>query len=205
MTDPTNRRPEDPDSGSGATPYPPPAGAAQDPYGDQPGERADGSGQTPGQPGAGQPPYGQPPYGQPGSGGPGSAPGGYPAPGYGYGDAYRPPRNGLGVAALVLGILGLLIAWVPVFGILGLLLGVAAVILGFLGRGRAKRGEATNPGAALAGIILGFLAVALAGIITAGLVAFFGSGEGRDYLDCVSRAGGNQAEVQRCAERFGRR
>lgn len=62
------------------------------------------------------------------------------------------PANGYGVAALVLGILSVVIfcAWG-----LGIILGTLALIFGILGRKRANRGEANNGGMALAGIILG--------------------------------------------------
>ena len=68
-----------------------------------------------------------------------------------------PPRtDGLGIAALIVAILGLVFCWSVVRGIV---LGVVAVILGFVGRGRVKSGEASNGGVALAGIVLGALAV----------------------------------------------
>ncbi|HEY5336364.1 MAG TPA: DUF4190 domain-containing protein [Mycobacteriales bacterium] len=132
-----------PEDGPPPAPYvPPPAPAA-------------GSGRPP-MPG----PYagGPPSYGPP----PGYGPPGYGAPGYGqpgYGDAYGygapPPRNGFGVTALVLGIIGLLTSWF----LIGVLPGVLAVVFGALGRGRAKRREATNRGMATAGIVLGILAI----------------------------------------------
>ncbi|HZI98590.1 MAG TPA: DUF4190 domain-containing protein [Actinomycetales bacterium] len=91
-----------------------------------------------------------PGYGQP------AAPG-YNEPGYGPGAAA--PKNGLGTAALVLGIIGLLLAFIPVIGILGGLLGIVGVILGVIARGKVKRGDATNGGVALVGIILSVLAI----------------------------------------------
>ncbi|MFG1667187.1 DUF4190 domain-containing protein [Streptomyces sp. Y7] len=42
-----------------------------------------------------------------------------------------------------------------------IVVGVLAVIFGAVGRGKARRGEATNPGQALAGIICGVAGVAL--------------------------------------------
>jgi hypothetical protein len=66
-------------------------------------------------------------------------------------------RNGAGTAALVLGILGLLTSWLLVGGVLG----VFAVICGFVGIGRANRREATNHGSAVAGVVLGLLAIAV--------------------------------------------
>lgn len=71
---------------------------------------------------------------------------GHGAPGAG------PPRNGIGTAALVLGIVtavGFLL-W-P----LALVTGVLAVIFGVIGRRRAGQGVATNGGQALGGLICG--------------------------------------------------
>jgi hypothetical protein len=53
-------------------------------------------------------------------------------------------RNGLGLAGLILGIVGILFGLVPLtFWIAGTL-GVIGLSLSFAGRGRVKRGEATN-------------------------------------------------------------
>ncbi|MGI5340361.1 DUF4190 domain-containing protein [Streptomyces sp. CA-181903] len=67
------------------------------------------------------------------------------------------PDNGFGTAALVLGIVSLVLA---VSVVLGLVLGVLAVIFGAVGRAKAVRGVATNRGQALAGLILGALGLA---------------------------------------------
>ncbi|MGY0017984.1 DUF4190 domain-containing protein [Streptomyces sp. YJ-C3] len=71
-------------------------------------------------------------------------------------------RNGLGTAALILGIIGALSGLIPIMFWLAGVLGVVALILGLTGRGRAKRGEATNKGVALAGVILAVLSLGLA-------------------------------------------
>ncbi len=90
--------------------------------------------------------YGQGPYG----------PGVYQPGSYGYPVApfYVPPApsNGMGLAALVLGIVGTVLAPTVV---LGAVLGVLAIVFGAVGRVKARKGEATNPGQALAGLILG--------------------------------------------------
>ncbi|MER6822749.1 DUF4190 domain-containing protein [Streptomyces cellulosae] len=89
-------------------------------------------------------PYGYPPVGQ-----------GYP----GWGGVPSLPSNGMGVASLVLGIIAAaaFCLW-PV----AIVLGVLAVIFGAIGRGKANRGEATNGGQALAGVICGAVGSALA-------------------------------------------
>jgi hypothetical protein len=85
---------------------------------------------------------------------------GYPPPGAGYvwAAAAAPPSNGMGIAAMVLGICAaaLFCLW-P----LAILLGIMAVIFGSIGRAKARRGEATNPGHALAGIICGVAGILL--------------------------------------------
>lgn len=142
------------------------------------------------------PPPGPPP---PPSYGP--YPGSYPPPPQGspYG-GYPPrpsaPQNGLGIAALVTAIIALL----TVVG--GVVLGVVAVILGFLGWGKAKRGEATNGGVAVAGIVLGFLSIIEAIVVIGLFIWGFGEVGGTDYVDCLSRAGSDQEAVQRCADQF---
>ena len=136
------------------------------------------------------PPPGAPP--PPGYGGPPPGYGGGP-PGYGgYG---RQAKNGMGIAALVLGIIGLLSSFFLVGGLFGLL----AVIFGVMGRGRAKRGEATNGGMALAGLILGALALAIA-LFVGVIIAMFAD-DISSYADCVEQAQ-TQAEIDKCARDF---
>ena len=66
------------------------------------------------------------------------------------------PQNGMGTAALVLGILGLV-------GCLGLtvLLPLLATIFGALGRKKAKEGLANNGGQATAGLVMGIIGLAI--------------------------------------------
>ncbi|WP_344396962.1 DUF4190 domain-containing protein [Streptomyces vastus] len=87
----------------------------------------------------------------------------YPAtpgrgPGYGWPGMPMAPSNGMGTAGLVLGIVSAVgfCLW-PV----AIILGILAVIFGAIGRGKARRGEATNAGQALAGIICGVAGTAL--------------------------------------------
>jgi hypothetical protein len=109
------------------------------------------------------------------------------------------PRNGLGTTALVLAIVGLLFCW-SVFG--GIVLGILAVIFGFVGRGRVKRGEANNGGVATAGIILGFLSV-IAGVVFIALYVWvFSLFGGGDFVDCMNKAGDDTAAQNKCADEF---
>ncbi|WP_330173358.1 DUF4190 domain-containing protein [Streptomyces sp. NBC_01498] len=92
---------------------------------------------------------------------------GYGYPGYGHTGWQPPAANGMGVAAMTLGILS--ICLFCVYGIVGVILGTLAVIFGVVGRKRAERGEATNAGQALSGIITGTIGIVL-GAITMGLI-----------------------------------
>ena len=148
-----------------ASAVPPPPVAPTGPY--------DPVGHTPGPYGA-QPPGPYPPAGY---GGPyGGVPAGYgyghqgpAAHGYGYGMPFHRPNNGLGVAALVLGIVGTVLFFTT---ILAAILGVLALIFGIVGRIRASKGEATNGGQALAGLILGIVAILVSiGVLTAVIVS----------------------------------
>lgn len=149
-------------------------------------------------PNPGAPPPGGAPY-QPYPYPPGPYPGGYP-PAPPYGEYPSPaPRNGLGIAALVVGIIALIGA-ISVVG--GILLGIVAVVLGFAGRARAKRGEATNGGTALAGIIVGVVAMVAGLAFIAFWVGLFNQVGASDYLECLQQAGQDRAKVQECSDQF---
>lgn len=106
------------------------------------------------QPGATQP-YGQAgmdtPYEQQGSPAAYGPPGAPAAPQYGY--APPLPKNDLGVWALVTGILSYVMC--------PLLLGIAAIITGTMSRRAADEGLANNRGMGTAGLVLGWVNVAL--------------------------------------------
>ena len=98
----------------------------------------------------------------------------------------------------MLGILALLLG----FFVIGGLLGIVAIVLGVMGRRRAKRGEATNGGMAIAGIVLGVLSIVLAGLVIAGVAAVFNSEEFGNLADCLASAGDDAAAQQQCQEDF---
>ncbi|MFJ3905903.1 hypothetical protein [Streptomyces sp. NPDC090025] len=93
-----------------------------------------------------------------------------PYPGYGQQGWGMQPSNGMGTAAMVVGICGVALAFCS-YGILGLILGAVALGLGIAGRKKARRGEATNGGQALAGVILGAVGLAL-GVAGIALIVF---------------------------------
>lgn len=155
--------------------YPPPpdqsnqGGYQYDPYGGQAGSQPP----SPQQPGYGspqqQPGYGSPQqaYGQPGM--PPQMPPAYTAA------PVAQPSNGMGVAALVLGILGLTTGWIPGVNYVTWIMSLLAIIFGGIGISKANKGEATNKGMAITGLVLGCIAFALAIIVIVLAVAFFAS------------------------------
>lgn len=136
--------------GQGGYPSPPPPGQpyAGQPYAAQP---------YPSQPYPGQP-YLGPTYPGPPAGPP---PSGYAYPG-GYG--FAQPRNGMGTAGLVLGIIGVVLCWTLW---VGWIINILAIIFGGVGMSRANHGVATNKSSAAAGLVLGVIGLA------AGLVIWF--------------------------------
>ncbi|MFF8553533.1 DUF4190 domain-containing protein [Streptomyces sp. NPDC015501] len=105
--------------------------------------------------------------------------GGYPGYGaYGVGPAaWGPaPNNGLGTAAMVIGIVS--VVGFCLYG-LNIILGILALIFGIIGLGRAKRGEATNRGMALAGVILGSVGIVVGATIL-GLIIWAATTADRD-------------------------
>jgi amino acid transporter len=133
-----------------------------------------------------QQPYSQQPYSQ--------------QPYYG---GYQPPpvgpKNGLGISALVTAIIGLVFCWTVVGGVV---LGVLAAILGIVGYGRAKRGQATNTGVAIAGIVLGALAVIVSLAFIPIWMGVFSEVGGTDYMDCVAHAGSDPKAVEGCVNQL---
>lgn len=131
--------------------------------------------------------------------------GGYSAPGPGdYSGRYSGPpvqaRNGLGVAALVLGILSL----PAIFTIfLGIILGLLAVIFGLIGMGRAKRGEATNRGMAIAGVVTGAIGLVVSVVFIAVGVSFLFSHKTQinNLTQCIQNAHTTQAQTD-CQNQF---
>lgn len=64
------------------------------------------------------------------------------------------PRNGLGVAGFVLGLLAALFSLIPIIGVIAWPLAILGLIFGILGVLRARKGVATNKGLAIAGTVL---------------------------------------------------
>ncbi|MCZ2804884.1 DUF4190 domain-containing protein [Modestobacter sp. VKM Ac-2983] len=120
------------------------------------------------------PPAGQPPYDMP--------PVGY-AP---QGGQQPDPRkgSGLAIAALVLGIIALLLCWVPIINNFAAVLAVVGLALGIPALISARRGKRTGSGLAVAGVVLSV--VALVGVFAT--QAFYG-----EVIDDVTEEINNSA------------
>jgi hypothetical protein len=86
-----------------------------------------------------------------------------PPYGYGqqpyYGAPPQPQNNTLGLVGMILGIVSIPLALCCTF--MGIPLGIAAVVLGILGKQKADRGLANNRGQAIAGLACGAAGIAL--------------------------------------------
>ncbi|MEW1721110.1 DUF4190 domain-containing protein [Streptomyces sp. NPDC093109] len=103
----------------------------------------------------------------------------------------QPARNGLGTAALILGIIGALSGLIPLFFWLAGVLGVIGLILGLSGRGRAKRGQATNKKAATAGAVLALVSL---GLSVWGMVVTFSAVD--DLVNDIDKATSSQSATK---------
>ncbi|MET7516214.1 DUF4190 domain-containing protein [Streptomyces sp. NPDC005480] len=101
-------------------------------------------------------------------------------PGYGWPGMQPQPANGMGVAALTLGIISAagFILW-PI----AIIIGILAIIFGAIGRAKASRGEATNRGQALAGLICGIGGLVLALVMMFFVIAYSDSSSDSDSSD----------------------
>jgi uncharacterized protein DUF4190 len=146
-------------------------------------------------------PESAPPYPYPYHHQPGLSPGGSPPPPpyYRYPPPPVEPKNGLGIASLVLAIVALLSVW-TVF--IAIVVGPAAVVVGFIGRGRVRRGIANNGGVAIAGIALGALAIIVGVAFIPIYTVVWNDVGGGDYIDCIQKANNDRLEEQRCADQF---
>ncbi|MFU8841719.1 MAG: DUF4190 domain-containing protein, partial [Nitriliruptoraceae bacterium] len=147
----------------------------------------------------------------PGSPPPPPPPGGPPS--WGAGGAGRPPpagdtpaTNGAALAAVIIGVVSLVLA-VMGFAVLPLFLAVpgalAAIVLGVVGRRRARQG-APRAGQALAGLVTGIAGLVIAGIWI-GLLFVLGGQFLEEFSDeltelqaCIEETG----DQDLCTERF---
>lgn len=112
-------------------------------------------------------------------------------------------RNGIGTAALVIGVVSLVLAVLLIFAPLAALLGLIAAGLGIAGIMRVNRGIADNRGQAAAGLITGLLGLALGVAISVSVGTFLTSHvtDINRLGSCLDNAGGPAAR-EACARQF---
>ena len=108
------------------------------------------------------------------------ADGTYPGAGAPYG---APRSNGVAVAALVCGLLALVVSPFPVVNLASFVLGIAAVVCGVLGVRNANIPGLGGRGIAITGVVTGALALAVAVLVYAAFTALLGDAGG--ILDAV--------------------
>jgi len=99
-------------------------------------------------------------------------------------------RNGAGTAALVVGVVSLVLAVLIIFAALAIPLGIIAAILGGIGMSRASKGQADNRGHALTGLITGLLAIVVAFAIGISFIALISENQSdlRKFGTCMTNA-----------------
>ena len=122
----------------------------------------------------------------------------YGSPAYGPPTTYPQPKNGLGTAGMVLGIIGLALFWFPYVGVTVALVGLGLAIPGMV---RVKHGAASNKGVAIAGLVVSILGVAVGGLwtIAVTVAANDASNDYDRYSDCLDHT--RLANWDRC-ERY---
>jgi drug/metabolite transporter (DMT)-like permease len=125
-----------------------------------------------------------------------------------YGPPQPQPRNGLGTTALVLGIVGLALAWIPIIGYVALILGIVGVVLGAVGYRKTRKGQADNPKVAIWGTVLSALTIALSILFFAVLlnVASDASNDLEKWTECTDKISLDDpnyaAKTQACDDKY---
>lgn len=131
----------------------------------------------------------QPPQAPP----PPPPPGDQPPPSQAWDDPGAAPpaqqgSNGLAIAALVTGIIALLLSWIPVVNVLALVLGIVAVATGVGGVRRTRTAGVGGKGLAVGGLVTGIIAILLSLlIIVLFIVGFAGAWNDPDIRDSFER------------------
>ena len=67
---------------------------------------------------------------------------------------------------------------------------------------KLKRGEANNGGVAMAGIVIGVIAIIAALAVAALWVLLIRNVDPGSYFDCLQQAGNDKVKVQQCSDEF---
>ena len=105
----------------------------------------------------------------------------------------RGRRNGMGVAALVIGVLSLVLALLVIFFPIAGLLGLIAIFLGIVALGRVRRGEADNRGQAWSGLLTGLIGLGIAVVLTIRIGDYFSDHQSdfRTFGTCLTNSDTN--------------
>jgi hypothetical protein len=114
-----------------------------------------------------------------------------------------PSKNGLGTAALVLGVAGLIAALSFVLLPLGLVASIVAICTGAAALTRGRAGGTANPGQAAAGLTCGILALAVTVMFSLRIGTFVANNTHvfTTFDRCIARAD-NRSEVANCIASF---
>ncbi|MGH3322275.1 MAG: DUF4190 domain-containing protein [Streptosporangiaceae bacterium] len=111
----------------------------------------------------------------------------------------------MGIAALVLGIVAILLCWTLVGGVI---LGILGIIFGIVGWRRVRKNVATNGAMSVIGAVLGAIGLILSVLLLAAgaslISSFMHSNEFQSYRQCVQHANTQQEKAQ-CAQEFRQR
>ncbi|HWD04834.1 MAG TPA: DUF4190 domain-containing protein [Amycolatopsis sp.] len=77
------------------------------------------------------------------------------------------PKNGFGTTGFVLGLVGLIFAFIPLIGVVAWPLTILGLIFGIIGLVRANRGQANNKGMAVTAIVLSVIGLVICIVWTA--------------------------------------
>lgn len=102
-------------------------------------------------------------------------------------------RNGLGIAALCCGLVGILVGLIPFMFLGAGALGILSIVFGAVGIRRVGRKEASNRGMAIAGLITGLAAFAMS--IWGMVIVFSGMNQlSHDIDNSLNSAPASQAQ-----------
>lgn len=108
--------------------------------------------------------------------------------------------NGMAIAALVCGIVALVLSWIPLINVLAIILAIAAIATGIAGIRRAGQPHVGQKGLAVGGLVAGVVAVLLSLLILIGIASVFTDPAFRDTFERM-REGEDPQEVIEDLER----
>jgi hypothetical protein len=111
------------------------------------------------------------------------------------------PKNGAGLAALIIGIVAVFLCWIPIVGYVSVILGVVGIALTIVGLVNVRRRLATNSAVTIIGGILNVVALILPWVFLAMFVSAVDDAvnEFDRYSDCIVKAD-TPAEMDACED-----